>query len=318
MKFASILAAIIIALLLRTPAVAQSPASESPAIENVIVTAPELRPEKALDNFIIAHSTPTALLGKIARWKTGICPVTLGLSDRLNRYITERIVRVAMTVGAPLDTNEPCKPNVTVLVTDRPQQLLDTIRTRHGALLGYHYMWQARDLATMRLPIQAWYATATEDFWGMLQADETDLAIGRVARKIPGLYPVTHASGFHGMDGLKSEFVVATIVVDKKKIAGRQIGPLSDYIAMLALSQAKSYDACQDVPSITNLMAEGCGADMKPQALTDIDVAYLRGLYKAGAGFTYVGERGAIAYEMKKALATTDLAAAPAERGSWW
>lgn len=280
-------------------------AQEAPApntgVENVIVTAPKERPEKTLDNFIIAHSTAT-FLGKIARWKTGICPVTLGMSDRMNLYVTQRIIRLATTVGAPLDTGEPCKPNVTVLVTDRPQALLDTIRTKHGALLGYHYASQARDLATMRLPVQAWYATATEDWWGILQADETDLAIGRAVRKIPGLAPVVHASGFHGMDGLKSQFVVATIVVDKRKVAGQELGPLSDYIAMLALSQAKSYDTCQGVPSITNLMASGCSEGMKPDAVTDIDVAYLRGLYKAGTGYTYVGERGAIAYEMKKSL----------------
>src|SRR4051812_30420750 len=45
--------------------------SPGTAVENVIVTAPALRTEKALDNFIIAHAAPTQWLGKIARWKTG-------------------------------------------------------------------------------------------------------------------------------------------------------------------------------------------------------------------------------------------------------
>ncbi len=38
-------------------------------------------------------------------------------------------------------------------------------------------------------------------------------------------------------NGLKSQFNTAIIVVDTTKIAGQEIGPISDYIAMLALSQ---------------------------------------------------------------------------------
>ena len=49
-------------------------------------------------------------------------------------------------------------------------------------------------------------------------------------------------------------------------------------------------------------MAPGCGPEMKPAALTDIDVTYLRGLYKMNAGSIYIGERGSIAYQMKKKL----------------
>ena len=90
--------------------------------------------------------------------------------------------------------------------------------------------------------------------------------------------------------------------MDTTKLAGQELGPLSDYIAMLALSQAQSYDGCQDVPTITNLMASNCGAEMKPAALTDIDVTYLRGLYKMNPNGSFMGERGSIAFEMKKDL----------------
>jgi hypothetical protein len=49
-------------------------------------------------------------------------------------------------------------------------------------------------------------------------------------------------------------------------------------------------------------MAAGCGADMKPVALTDIDVTYLRGLYRMNAGMSYIGQRGSIAFNMKRTL----------------
>jgi hypothetical protein len=291
----------VLAFALAASAQEQAP-PQTPATESVIVTAPKLRPEKALDNFIISHAAPSPLLNKIARWKTGVCPITLGLTPKLNLYVTQRIIRVAMMAGAPLDSKEPCRPNVSVLATPQPQELLDLLRTKHGALLGYHYMSQAKDIATMHFPIQAWYSTATEDYWGFIQADEPGLRFGKITPKAEGMASILHVSGFHGNDGLKSQFATAIIIVDTRKIVGQEIGPLADYIAMLALSQVKSYDACQDLPSITNLMATGCGGDAKPSALTDIDLAYLRGLYKASVGATFVGERGAIAYEMKKDL----------------
>ena len=281
-----------------------APDTSNIAVENVIVTEPRLRTEHALNSFIIAHAAPTALLGKIARWKTGICPVTVGLPDRFNLYITQRIIRVAMAAGAPLDSAEPCRPNVAVLATPEPEKLLDFMRTKRPALLGFHYRSQRQRITTMKLPVQAWYSTATEDFYGLISADLPSGSLGYGVMSNEGEMgaPVYHASGSRLGDGLRSEFTTAVIIVDTTKIAGQEIGPLSDYIAMLALSQAQSYDACQDVPTITNLMASNCGAEMKPAALTDIDVTYLRGLYKMNPNGSFMGERGSIAFEMKKDL----------------
>jgi len=281
------------------------PAEPAPgiAVENVIVTAPALRTERALDNFIIAHSKPTQWLGKIARWKNGICPLAVGLSPQLNLYISQRIIRVAMMTGAPLDKGETCRPNILVIATDQPQAFLDFMSTKRPALLGAHYISQRQKIATMTLPVQAWYSTATEDFYGMISGDFPSASMGYgVMNGDFRDIPTYHASGSRLGDGLKSEFTAAVIIVDTRKIAGQEIGPIADYIAMLALSQGKSYDTCQDVPTINNLMASGCAAEMKPAALTDIDATYLRGLYKMDAGKSFLGQRGSIAFEMKKEL----------------
>jgi len=289
------------------------PAEAAPGIgvENVIVTAPALRTEKALDNFIIAHSKPTQWLGKIARWKNGICPLAVGLSPKMNLYISQRIIRVAMMTGAPLDKGETCRPNILVIATDQPQTFLDFMSTKRPGLLGAHYISQRQKIATMTLPVQAWYSTATEDFYGFISADlpswehgygvmSSSYVAGSASGYLPG--EGAHVSGSRLGDGLKSELSTAIILVDTQKIAGQEIGPLADYIAMLALSQGQSYDTCQDVPTINNLMASGCAGDLKPAALTDIDATYLRGLYKMDAGQSYRGERSSIVFEMKKEL----------------
>lgn len=278
------------------------------AVENVVVTAPRLRPEKALDNFIIAHAKAAPLLGKIARWRDGICPITIGLPAKFNQYVSQRIIRVAMTAGAPLAPAEPCRTNVIVIATPQPQAVLDFVRAKRPALLGFHYKSRAARHATMNLPIQAWYSTATEDARGFMQAELPQLSfeMGELLASSVGGGVMTsgtrRVTGDRTGDGLKSQFTTAIIMVDTTKIAGQEIGPISDYIAMLALSQGQYYDVCQDIPTITNLMATGCGAEMKPVALTDIDVTYLRGLYRMNAGMSYIGQRGSIAFNMKRTL----------------
>jgi hypothetical protein len=286
------------------PAVQALAQPQNAAIENVIVTAPKQRPERALDNFIIAHAAPApGLAGKIARWRVGVCPITIGMSDKFNLFINQRIIRVAMMAGAPLDAHEPCRPNVAVLATPRAQELLDFVRARRPSLLGFPYRARAERAAAMRRPIQAWYATATEDFFGLITADLGLGDHGYGVMSTTGEPAGMNASGNRAIgDGVKSEFTTAVIIVDSSRIAGSQIGALADYIAMLALSQAPSYDSCQDIPTITNLMAGDCGGERKPASLTDIDLDYLRGLYHMDAGRSYMLERGSIAYEMKKEL----------------
>jgi len=271
-------------------------------VESVIVTAPKDRPEKQLDDFIIAHAAPSPYLRKIARWKNGICPLTVGLSPELNMYVNQRILRVAVAVGAPLDSKEPCHPNIIVAATPQPQAVLDMVREKRPVLLGYHYTSREKQLATMTRTVQAWYSTATEDFYGIVQPDGGgyNLAAMDAMREL-GLFSV-HVSGSRVGDGLKSQFTTAMILVDSSKIGGQPIGPLADYIAMLALGQGQYYDECQPVPTITNFTAPKCDSPMKPAGLTDIDMTYLRGLYHMSPGGSYMLERAHIAFAMKKEL----------------
>jgi hypothetical protein len=284
----------------QTPPTAQQQAAATPenAVENVIVTAPRLRSERALNNFITTHAAATPFLGKIARWKTGICPITVGLPPKLNVYISQRILRVALAAGAPLANSEPCRPNIAVLATPEPQKLLDFVRAKRPGLLGFYSRSRAERIATMRLTVQAWYSTATEDFYGFITGDLPNYGL----MSSQGEAANYHTSGSRISDGLKSQFNTAIIVVDSNKIGGQEIGPLSDYIAMLAISQGQSYDACQSVPTITNLMAPNCDAEMKPAAITDVDMTFLRGLYSMRSDGSYGQQRGSIAFEMKKGL----------------
>ena len=101
-------------------------------------------------------------------------------------------------------------------------------------------------------------------------------------------------------DDVHSAFHHIIIVADLSRLAGYEIGPLADYIAMLALTQLNSLDTCQQLPSIVNMLAPGC--ERKVSAITEYDVAYLHGLYKMSPDRRLLSQKGEIADRMSETL----------------
>jgi hypothetical protein len=199
---------------------------------------------------------------------------------------------VAAWVGAPVNDKESCQHNIAIVFTAAPQALLDKVRKNQPWFLGYHdSSAQADQMAKVTHAIQAWYTTATIDANGNPQFDAGGMQGGIK------FYAIT---GNRTGDGLRSTFYDVIIVVDPNTLVDYEIGSLADYIAMLALTQSNALDTCQQLPSIVNMLAAGC--ERKPDALTDNDLAYLRGLYKMNTDRTWRSQRDEIAYQMKRSL----------------
>jgi hypothetical protein len=111
---------------------------------------------------------------------------------------------------------------------------------------------------------------------------------------------VVHSSGFRARDGLSSGFFNILIVAEPAKLLDYEVGSLADYITMLALSQPASLDSCQELPSVSNMLAPGCASTTR--RITNGDLAYLHALYKLQDGNFLVVQRDYIRDEMDKAL----------------
>jgi hypothetical protein len=291
------------------------------------VTVVGIKPsEDTIKKFVETRATPTAYLGKMARWATKICPLTVGPGDKYAKFVTLRIRDVATAVGAPLSADPGCKPNLEVVFTTTPQVLLDGIRKGEPEYLGYYRSSaEADQLAMVTHPIQAWYTTTTRDIDGTQQTDSAkcsrnnDLVSGAQSDSltsndqllnqfhlVPGeLAPcatVMHVSGSRVNNGLSSGFNNVLIVAEPAKLFDYEIGPLADYISLMALSQPASLDKCQELPSISNMLAKDCAS--VSGRITDGDLAYLRALYKMPDGTSMEIQRDHIRFEMQKTLVT--------------
>jgi prophage DNA circulation protein len=109
-------------------------------------------------------------------------------------------------------------------------------------------------------------------------------------------------TGNHINDGARSAFNHVIVIVDSSKLAGQKIAPLVDYIAMLSLTQLNELDTCQQLPSIVNAMTPNC--DQRVEGMTNIDVAYLRALYRMGSDKSLIWQQNDIADQMTAALAS--------------
>jgi hypothetical protein len=278
--------------------------------------------EAAVSKFVETMTVHTPVVDKLARWREGVCPITVGLGPEFVKFVTKRVKDVAAQVSAPVNGKDSCPPNIEIVFTTNPQALLDNIRATKPFLLGYHTdLAQADRLAIVTRPIQSWYTTGTQDLdlnrtvdsgrcRGGMEMDMakpgTGIGSGFGASSTPFetmTLPCANAYAATGNrlgNGLSSEVYRVLIVADPTKLLDYEIGTLADYITMLALSQIKPPDGCQDMPSILNLLVPGCSRTAK--ALTSFDIAYPRGLYKMAPTANFGVQQDQVKSQMDQSL----------------
>lgn len=288
--------------------------------ESITVTATKAS-ETAITNFIEKRTAPTRIVGTMPRWGRGICPLTVGLGTKYAKYIIERMRDIAVAVGAPVDANPNCKPNIEVVFTTTPQGFLDNLLKSGPVFLGYHdNSSQAEALAKVTHPIQSWYTTESVDYDGVPQVDrggcKGGTSINTLLISVSGdvqsaqvvitlnlpCAVMMHSSGSRLNNGYDSGLYNVLIVAEPAKLLDFEVGSLADYITMLALTQPASLDNCQELPSISNMLVKGCTS--AATKITDADLAYLHGLYKVPHGYSLSAQKGGIRYDMQKTLVT--------------
>ena len=303
------------------PAAAAAPAQTT--VRGVTVTGRRRSDNETIRTviapFVAVHAARDRKTGLLVRGPhTGVCPITLGLSPAFNAFVTARIVAVAREAGGPVQAAAGCRPNVEVVFTDAPQDLLDgMVKQTRGQILGFHFLFEERALARVTRPIQAWYATGTvsttpADATHLVETGGPDGLQAYKPPQTPGPGGVVldqaywedpySGTGSHLHPPHSSELMNVLIVADTGKLDGHEIGPIADYIAMLSLSQPRSLDACNTLPSILDMMASGCAGRPAPQALTDSDAAFLKALYASDISTSPEGARYRIEHGMAKGL----------------
>ena len=323
-RFASVLLASVLSL---APAAALAQSQPAPAAKPAEATAvAPVTVEAAAKPKVIQQqshafvekyaATPNAEVDQIGRWREPVCVQVEGLVSTQGRLVKARVEEVAKALGLPA-ARASCNANVEIIFTDKPQALLDSVAKRREQLLGYYHRHDHDKLKAVTRPIQAWYVTATlgggADEAGALFAYGGGAEGGAPILPIqtdkevvddPDNSPPASCGINHNFTScLQSEFKNVFVVVDTNRVKGQDLGLLTDYLVMVALSQPKSLDGCNALQSVIDLLApQACSGRDQPDGLTAADAAYLTALYSADLEAKKAGEQGDISNRMAKIL----------------
>ena len=277
--------------------------------------APPKMIQEEAQAFAKTYPATTTELGQIARWRDPICVQVSGVSPEVAAKIQARVENVSQAVGLGVD-KPGCRVNVEIIFTDKPQRLMDGVARKRELLLGYFHIQDARKLKAVNRPIQSWYVTAT--LGGAGNTTGQTFAFYETTGNVPlpqvqwhreviddPTYQAPTGCGDapHFTSCLQGVIKNALIVADSNRLQGRDVGLLSDYIAMVALSQPKSLDGCNSFASVIDLFApSGCEGRGAPDGLTPADAAYLTSLYQIDPEARLAFEQGDLADRMAKIL----------------
>jgi hypothetical protein len=288
------LLSVLIAALLGSGSVALAQSAPASPVSPVTVTATSLPPPKVIMKQSSDFVQHFAGIGNperdgISRWYDPVCVLPLGLAPQQAAMLKARIEGVAQELGLRAAWEKKgagCKPNVEILFTHQPQAAIDVIARKREYVLGYYHFIERNKLKTVTHPIQSWYVTATRSS----AVGAATLAFANVSGSTRGLSTQfdwdeiddPEARSPPGCSDRISNCAMSVIhnvfiVADSNVLEGQNLGPIADYMVMLALSKPRSLDGCNALASVIDLFAPSACA--KPGGLTPADAAYLTGLY---------------------------------------
>jgi hypothetical protein len=213
--------------------------------------------------------------GQNARWFTPLCPVALGVEDKVGQLFTSRIADVARHVGLKLAGGD-CDPNVAVVFTRDARTLVKTVNRRQSGALDALPGPERALLNSPTLPVRWWHFTAPESGDGK-PFSPGPLGLGASANAIPGEITYNNNARASRLD-LPSRVGItgAVIVVDIDRIGAVSMAALTDYVALVALSRLRMDARERPEGSIMALFDPGAP---RFAGLTDQDERFIEAMY---------------------------------------
>src|ERR1700733_8623805 len=156
---------------------ASASAGKSEALQEVTVRAHRIELEKRVAKFVNRIAATENGAEGLARWQVpAVCPLVSGLPRKEGEFILERLSEIARMAGVPLAEKENCHPNLYVLVTDQPEELLCGMEQRNrGFTFGYDASTSPPTETSATVvdefiktprPVRVWYNSTEKDLWG--------------------------------------------------------------------------------------------------------------------------------------------------------
>jgi len=220
----------------------------------------------------------------LIRWNTPICFLAAGWGPEDKSSVLRRLAQVSTNAGVPL-AGKACTPNFVVVATTDPDQVINAWYAKNRQIFGNASPLQVRRFldSTRSHPVRAW----------------RNIDIGRVATTRFGHFVPSNShadpSPFAGNSPLG--FFSVFEIIDTGRTAGIDLPQLTDYVAMMGLSNIDIDVDVGDAPSILRLFSPARSFAL---GLSNWDSAYLTALYQTDQSSR--GQRLEIAQRVAEAV----------------
>ncbi|MDF7777746.1 hypothetical protein P1X14_20995 [Sphingomonas sp. AOB5] len=260
-------------LLIALPAAAQNrvpPASD----DEIIVEGGRNQPTRAKQAAdFVQELTVVAGVDPLARFdRTELCPAVVGLSERHNAAVTERMRRVAEAANVPLA--EPgCKPNALVVIAPDKEEMISAMKR------AYPTFFRLPTNKVVKIPRQdgpatAWHLGGYVDREGQpisYSPDDNFFVLSSTTTPSRLSSPV------------RPVFLASVVVIQRDSLEGLTTTQVGDYAAMRAYTGADPARLRRSTaPTILNILDSTMDSEI-PITLTPWDLAFLRALYSVPA-----------------------------------
>jgi len=198
------------------------------------------------------------------RWNTPICFFAAGWGAEELLSVLTRLAQISAAAGAPL-AGKACTPNFVVVSTAEPDHVINAWSAKNKRLFGNASALQIRHFldSNRSRPVRIW----------------RNIDIGRVATTRFGHFVPSNShadpSPFAGNSPLG--FLSVFEIIDAGRTAGIDMRQLTDYVAMMGLSNIDIDADVGDAPSILQLFSPARSFALR---LSDWDTAFLTALYQ--------------------------------------
>jgi hypothetical protein len=212
----------------------------------------------------IARNTGFSDDESLIRWNTPICFLAAGWGPEELSSVATRLAQISTTARAPL-AGKACTPNFVIVSTAEPDQVINAWYAKNKQLFGNASPLQVRHFldSTRSRPVRIW----------------RNIDIGRVATTRFGHFVPSNShadpSPFAGNSPLR--FLSVFEIIDAGRAAGIDLRQLTDYVAMMGLSNIDIDVDVGDAPSVLQLFSPARSFAL---GLSNWDTAYLTALYQ--------------------------------------
>lgn len=218
----------------------------------------------------------------LSRYQAPLCPLVVGMGERMGAYVSERIRSNAVAAGVEV-ADEGCDANAVLIVTDDQDLLIEGMRKSHPELFGIFASRAIKAAQSRGDAAIVWSRFATQGPLGR-NGGASDVVVGN---SLEGAFANAGGAAQERRLSRPSSFeinysvekVFTTLVFDVDRLNGVHLDQLSDFATLRILGTPQpSVDIEQEgALSILNLFdAEPSAAPMR---MTALDMAYLKGLY---------------------------------------